>query len=106
MEQIQLLARGTCPVCNRIIMNEQKTAYNEHGMEFFVKWHDGSIGSYGICKQCFATLTQEQIDAINSRQITNWGDDIKKQLQWYYLKAVHLKVEAWAKTKEEVKNGL
>ena len=97
--EIKPLIRGICPVCNRTIMNEKKTAYNDYGMAFFTKFDDGSQAEFSICKDCYKTLTQEQADRIISQQIVNWGEDIYKQMLWYSRKAVHLKIVKWNKDK-------
>jgi hypothetical protein len=96
------LIRGNCPVCNKNIMNDKKTAYLECGMEFYVKFSDDSIASFSICKDCFKTATQGDMDKIIGSQIINWGIDIEKQMKWYYSKAVHLKIVKWKETKIEL----
>jgi hypothetical protein len=102
MIQPEPLIRGECPVCHKAIMNIRKTAYLESGMEFFVKFNDGSIASFSICKECYAKATQEDMDKIIQSQILNWGIDVEKTLRWFYTKAVFLKIDKWGVTKDAV----
>lgn len=102
MEEIRVLIRGFCPICNRTIMNEKKTAYNDYGMEFFVKFSDGSKANFAICKECFKNLTQEQVDKILQRQLVNYGAEIQSQMVWFYKIAIHLKVAKWSENKKEL----
>lgn len=102
MNKIQPLICGFCPICNKIIMNEKKTAYINGGMEFWVKFSDESRATFGICLDCLDKITQEQLDELIERQKINWGLEIQKQLTWYITKAINLKIIKHAKTKEEL----
>ena len=84
-------------------MNEAKTAFMNGGFEFFVKFNDGGHATFAICEDCYAKLTQEQMDEIMRSQIVNWGIEIQKQLSWYIAQAVHLKIIKWSNTKDGLK---
>lgn len=99
---IQPLIRGLCPVCNKKIMNDKKTAYINNGMEFYTRFSDNSIAKFAICKDCYDKITQEQLDKIIRSQIVNWGLEISKQMLWYAQKAVHLKIIKHGKDKNAV----
>lgn len=105
-----------CPVCEKIIYIFDKSgrpvALNSDGMTFWIKFNDDRKAEVAICKDCFASLTQEQIDKFMSDQIYTWGMEIiakplsvlelSKQLSWYINTAVHLKIVKYAKDE----NGL
>jgi hypothetical protein len=55
-----------------------------------------------MCNECFKIAKQEDMDKIIQSQIVNWGIDIAKQLNWYYTKAVHLKIIKWDKDKNAI----
>jgi hypothetical protein len=99
---IEPLTRGECPVCKKIIMNKDKSEYINGGESFFVKFSDDSVAEFSICKDCYSTITQEQLGEIMKSQIVNWGIDISKQLRWFYGVAVHLKISKYAKLKDEL----
>jgi hypothetical protein len=99
MMKILPLVRGVCPVCNKKIMNDTKTQYINTGFEFWVKFSDESKAQFSICEDCYSKITQEQLDAIMQSQIVNWGEEITKQMQWYYTQAVHLKIVKHARDK-------
>ena len=98
--KVEPLTRGVCPICNKKIMDEKKSSYINGGQNFFVKFHDGTIAEFAICKDCFFVLTQEQIDKIVESQKVNWGMEIQFQLQWYINEAIHLKAVKWAEKRE------
>jgi hypothetical protein len=100
MIKIEPLVRGVCPICNKTIMNQNKTAYTNGGFEFWVKFSDGSKACFAICSDCFDKITPEQLDDIMKRQKVSWGQEIQAQLNWYVKEVVNLKIVKHAKTKE------
>lgn len=98
--EIMPLIRGECPICKRIIMNKEKSAYINGGMSLWVRFSDNSQAEFSICQDCYKNITQEQLEDILKSQIVNWGMEIAMQLQWFYKKAVHLKIVKHAKTKD------
>jgi Zn-finger protein len=84
-------------------MNETKSAYINGGMEFWVRFSDGSKAKFGICSDCLKVSTQEQIDKILEKQKINWGQEIQATLNWYVHKAINLKVIKWAKEENGLK---
>lgn len=100
MEEIKPLVRGVCPICEKQIMNDKKTAYINGGMEFFVKFNDNSNACFAACEDCFNKITPEQLSIIMKRQVVSWGREIKEQLKWYYTKAVHLQIIKHSRTKD------
>jgi hypothetical protein len=99
---MESLTRGKCPVCQKIIMNKEKTELINGGISFFVKFSDESIGEFTICQECYSKITQEQLDEIMKGQIISWGLDIAMQLRWFYSKSAHYKIIQHAKTKNEL----
>jgi len=100
MEKITQLIRGECPICKKIIMDKTKTKYVNGGIAFWVKFSDGSQAQFSACEDCYKVITQEQLDDIMASQKVNWGWEISKTLQWYYDKAIHLKIAKHAKEKD------
>ena len=98
--EIKPLVRGICPICEKNIMNEKKTEYINGGLEFWVKFNDGSQACFAGCEDCYKIITPEQLKTIMQRQIVSWGEEIAAQLKWYYAKAVHLQIIRHARTKD------
>ena len=103
--EIKPLTRGDCPICEKIIMNPNKTAYINGGLEFWVQFSDNSKAQFAICSDCFDKITQEQLDEIMERQKVSWGQEIQAQLNWYIKQAINLKITKHSKTKEGLVDG-
>jgi len=109
----KILTPKDCPVCEKIIYvfdkNGKAVALKDNGMTFWVKFNDETTGEFAICRECFSTLTQDNIDKLMSDQIYSWGNEILnypvgnsffKQLSWYINTAVHLRIVKWNKDKD------
>jgi len=81
-------------------MDDKKTSFINNGLEFWVKFSDGSRAQFAICSDCLATITQEQLDDIMERQKNNWGLEIQATLNWFVKTASHLKIVKHSNTKE------
>jgi hypothetical protein len=99
MIKILPLVRGVCPVCNKKIMNETKTALINGGFEFWVAFQDDTKAQFSICEDCYSKITQEQLDEILKSQVMNWGMEVEANLRWFYTQAVHLKIVKHARDK-------
>ncbi len=100
--EILPLTRGVCPVCEKKIMNETKTAYINGGFEFWVLFSDESRAQFAICPDCFDIISQEQLDKIMERQKVSWGQEIQAQLNWFVKKASNLKIIKFSKDKNGI----
>lgn len=112
----KLLAPKDCPVCEKIIyiFNERSkpVKLNDEGMLFWVKFNDDTNAQFAICKDCFLTLKQEQLDKLMQDQIYTWGieiintpmgiADLGAQLKWYVNTAVHLKIVKHGRDKDAI----
>ena len=112
----KLLKPKDCPVCEKIIYlfdkNGKPLQLNEQGMNFSVLFNDGNNAEFAICKDCYSTITPEQLDKLMQDQIYTWGIEIvntplglldySKQLLWYIQTAVFLRIVKWSKHKEEL----
>ena len=83
-------------------MDPKATQYINGGMEFWVRFNDGTKAQFAICSECFPQLTTEQLKNIMASQKVSWGMEIEATVRWYATKAIHLEIVAHAK--EE--NGL
>jgi len=98
MKPHKLIKLGPCPICNRVIAEKGKA--NLYYTTFFVKYTDGTVAEYAICKDCRPELTKELVEEICENQIFTWGQEVVRQMVWYSTEAVFLKPEKWANTKD------
>lgn len=96
----KLLKLGPCSFCDTKIADNGKS--NHLYKEFYVKFNDGSNASFGVCRYCYNSLDKERIEKLVSDQVYTWGDEIHKQMSWFINTACHLKLDTFAKTKDEL----
>jgi len=116
--ELKLLKPMKCPFCDEVIYTVDQRGkpveLNDKGILFWVKFNDSAIANFSICKNCLPILDREKINLLMSYQIYTWGHeiidtplgivDLAQQLKWYVNTAVHLKIDMWGKTKDEVQS--
>ena len=100
--KVEPLVRGLCPICNKVIMTKDKSAYCNGGIEFWVKFSDESKAQFAMCSDCLDKITQEQLNELMERQKVSWGEEISATFRWFYKEVCHLKIVKWGRTKEEL----
>lgn len=115
--EIKPILKGFCPKCKvDIVLRNDKgvaTGRGELYDTFFVKYDDGSMADFAICKNCKPKLDMPEVLLIQKRQRMTWGLEIVQsrisfsefhnQLMWFIKCGALLEVVKFALTEEEIR---